>query len=278
MASSRSASRFAPPRRILPRRGRGAAPSAPSGCRSASRSCSFPSSTRRPARARATNCTTYRASPDPRRQRGCDGRQDVESPSRPTSSRTVTTARAPPVRAGRLSSARWASGRRSACSSHRPTTTRHAPVMVLSYDYSAHHFRHDPRIVGAVVHLGDQPYDVISVARRTSSAPTSLVPEPVHPRTMNADLRLEAERLVVTAIWAGAEQHRPGRFRPGAATDRNSGAAEELLVRYAARDDQPFLAQQIALAQQAPASRHDADASRRAPDHPSGRSWCCRSS
>ncbi len=62
------------------------------------------------------------------------------------------------------------------------------PVMVLSYDYWARRFHHDPHIVGSVIHLGDQPYDVIGVAPADFiGTEPGLVPDLFVPATMNTD-------------------------------------------------------------------------------------------
>jgi predicted permease len=61
-------------------------------------------------------------------------------------------------------------------------------VMVLSYDYWARRFHGDPRVVGAVIHLGDQPYDVIGVAPADFiGTEPGLVPDLFIPATMNTD-------------------------------------------------------------------------------------------
>ncbi len=62
------------------------------------------------------------------------------------------------------------------------------PVVVLSYDYWTRRFRQDPHVVGAVIHLGDQPYDVIGVgpADFIGTEP-GLVPDLFVPAAMNTD-------------------------------------------------------------------------------------------
>ena len=62
------------------------------------------------------------------------------------------------------------------------------PVMVLSYDYWTRRFHRDPQVVGAVIHLGEQPYDVIGVAPADFiGTEPGLVPDLFVPATMNTD-------------------------------------------------------------------------------------------
>jgi predicted permease len=62
------------------------------------------------------------------------------------------------------------------------------PVMVLSYDYWTRRFHQDPHVVGAAIHLGDQPYDVIGVAPADFiGTEPGLVPDLFIPATMNRD-------------------------------------------------------------------------------------------
>jgi predicted permease len=81
------------------------------------------------------------------------------------------------------------------------------PVVVLSYDYWTRRFRQDPHVIGTVVHLGEQPYEVIGVgpADFIGTEP-GLVPDLFIPATMNAGA-LNANGWSWFTIWV---RPRPG--------------------------------------------------------------------